>query len=66
MIVVDDPNLAPQVDRYLEETGARYVLLDDPGQVAALRSIEGARWRPLHSERDGGREAWIFERVATH
>ena len=65
LIVVDDPNLAPQVDRYLEETGVRYVLLDDPEQVEAIRRIEGARLQPLHSVREGGREAWVFERVAT-
>jgi hypothetical protein len=66
LIVVDDPSLASEVDRYLEETGTRYVLLDDPEQVAALRRIEGLHLRPLHSEREGGREAWIFERVASY
>ncbi len=66
LIVVGDPNLAPQVDGYLEKTGVRYILLDDPEEVAAVRRIEGTRLRALHSVREGKREAWVFERVASN
>jgi hypothetical protein len=64
LIRVDDAELAPLVDPYLEEARVRYVLLDDPAEVAAIERIEGARLRPLHTVRAGGREARVFERVA--
>jgi len=43
--------------------GVRYLLLDDPKELEAVRRVEGTRLRPLHSIRQGGREAWVFERV---
>jgi hypothetical protein len=43
--------------------GARYVLLDDPDDVAAARRAAGDRLRVLHRETEGGREAWVFERI---
>jgi hypothetical protein len=64
LIRLDDPELAEQVDQYLELARVRYVLLDDPEEVAAIRRIEGARLVPLHTVREGNREAWVMERVS--
>jgi hypothetical protein len=52
-----------QFDEYLDEVGVRYLLLDDPEDVEAVRRVEGERLTLLHSVRQGGREAWVFERV---
>jgi hypothetical protein len=57
---VDDPTLGSFLDR----AGARYVLLDDPADIEALRRIAGDRFRPLHRETLEGQEAWVFERAA--
>lgn len=56
---------ASQLDEYLDEVGVRYLLLDDPEEVEAVRRVEGERLTVLHSVRQGGREAWVFERAAT-
>lgn len=52
-----------QFDDYLDEVGARYLLLDDAGELEAVRRVAGERLTVLHSVRRGGREAWVFERV---
>jgi hypothetical protein len=46
---------------YLTRAGARYVVLDDAGQVAALRRWGAPGLRALHREVAWGREAWVFE-----
>lgn len=43
--------------------GARYVLLDDPEDVAAARRAAGDRMRVLHRVGQGKHEAWVFERT---
>jgi hypothetical protein len=65
LIRLDDPKLARQVDHYLDVARVRYVLLDDPEELAAIRRIEGARLVQLHSVREGDSEAWVLERVAS-
>jgi len=57
---VDDASLGA----FLEQAGVRYVLVDDPAEVEALQRITGDRFRLLHQETLGGREAWVFERAA--
>lgn len=63
----DDAALRSYLDRVLDpasgQTAARYVLLDDPDDVAAARRAAGERLKPIHRVERGGREAWIFERV---
>ncbi len=51
------------LDQYLDDVGVRYLLIDDPKELEAVRRVEGSRLRPLHSVQKGGREAWVFERV---
>ncbi|RIL07880.1 MAG: hypothetical protein DCC71_01375 [Proteobacteria bacterium] len=48
---------------FLEQSGARYLLLDDPADVEAARRVAGDQLRPLHRAHEGGRDAWVFERV---
>ena len=55
--------VSSQLDQYLADVGVRYLLIDDPAELEAIRRVEGPRLRPLHSVRLGGREAWVFERV---
>jgi hypothetical protein len=52
-----------QLDEYLDQVGVRYLLLDDAEELEAVRRVEGERLTVLHSVRQGGREAWVFERV---
>jgi len=63
----DDAVLRSFFDRVLDPSagpaGARYVLLDDPDDVAAVRRAAGTKLRPMHRIQRGGREAWIFERA---
>lgn len=49
--------------RYLSRVDARYVLVDDPQQLLALRRTEGATVRVLHEVEAGGGRAWVVERV---
>jgi hypothetical protein len=50
--------------RYLSETGARYVLLDDRDRLEALLRTEGSEVRLLHHLEVSGAEAWLLERAA--
>lgn len=63
----DDAVLRSFFDRVLDpaagQAGARYVLLDDPDDVAAVRRTAGTKLRQMHRIQRGGREAWIFERA---
>jgi hypothetical protein len=59
-----DRELARELDRELEAAGVRYILLDEPSDIETLREVAGDRLRPLHRAVAGGREAWVFERVA--
>jgi len=63
LVRVDSVSAESHLDEYLDEVGVRYLLLDDPKELEAVRRVEGTRLRPLHSIRQGGREAWVFERV---
>ncbi len=63
LIRVDSLSAESHLDPYLDEAGVRYLLLDDPQELEAVRRVEGTRLRPLQSIRQGGREAWVFERV---
>jgi hypothetical protein len=56
---VDEASLASLLGQH----GVRYLLSDDPIEIEVLRRTSGARIRPIHSERVGEREAWVFERV---
>jgi len=47
--------------RYLSDARARYVLLEDAGQVAALRRSEGSRVRLLHQIEIAGVRAFVVE-----
>jgi hypothetical protein len=58
---IADGALAP----YLERTGARYVVLDDPRQVDALLRAEGSEVRLLHRLEAAGSSAWVLERGAS-
>ena len=49
--------------RYLSRVEARYVLVEDPEQLAALRRAEGAEMRVLHEVEAAGERAWVVERV---
>ena len=62
LIRVDSAASESKLDAYLDEAGVRYLLLDDPKELEAVQRVEGTRLRPLHSIRQGGREAWVFER----
>jgi hypothetical protein len=63
----DDAVLRSFFDRALDPArgaaGARYVLLDDPDDVAAVQRTAGDRFQVVHRTEDGGREAWVFERA---
>lgn len=50
------------LDRYLSRAGARYVLLEEPGQLAALERAEGGAVRVLHEVEVAGERAWVLER----
>ena len=63
LVRVDSVSAESQLDAYLDGAGVRYLLLDDPRELETVRRVEGTRLRPLHSIRQGGREAWVFERV---
>ena len=65
LVRVEAMPLESQFDKYLDEVGVRYLLLDDPEEMEAVRRVEGERLTLLHSVRQGGREAWVFERVAS-
>ena len=54
---VADAALGP----YLARAGARYVVLDEPGRVAAVAGASGLRVEPLQHFEAGGGEAWVFE-----
>jgi len=54
---VADAALGP----YLARAGARYVVLDEPGRVAAVAGASGLRVEPLQHLEAGGGEAWVFE-----
>jgi hypothetical protein len=47
--------------RYLSGTHARYVLLEDAGDMAALRRAEGSGVRVLHQVEVGGVQAFVVE-----
>lgn len=49
--------------RYLSRVDARYVLVDEPEQLAALRRAEGEAMRVLHEVEAAGGRAWVVERV---
>jgi hypothetical protein len=49
--------------RYLSRVDARYVLVEDPEQLAALRRSEGDAMRVLHEVEAAGGRAWVVERV---
>jgi hypothetical protein len=63
LVRVDSVAGESHLDEYLDEVGVRYLLLDDPKELEAVRRVEGTHLRPLHSVRQGEREAWVFERV---
>jgi hypothetical protein len=63
LVRVDSVSAGSQFDAYLDGAGVRYLLLDDPRELETVRRVEGTRLRLLHSIRQGGREAWVFERV---
>jgi len=63
LLRVDSVSAESHLDAYLDEVGVRYLLLDDPKELEAIRRVEGTRLRVLHSIRQGEREAWVFERV---
>ena len=48
--------------RYLSRTGARYVLVEDRDQLAALERAEGDAVRVLHEVETAGARAWVLER----
>jgi len=50
------------LDRYLSRAGARYVLVEEPGQLEALRRAEGDAVRVLHHVEVAGEQAWVLER----
>jgi hypothetical protein len=63
----DDAALRSFFDRALDpargQAGARFVLLDDPEDVAAVQRAAGSRLRLVHQAEEGGRRAWVFERT---
>lgn len=63
----DDATLRSFFDRALDpargQAAARYVLLDDPDDVAAVQRAAGSRFRLAHRVEEGGRQAWVFERT---
>jgi hypothetical protein len=65
LVRVEAMSIESQLDEYLDEIGVRYVLLDDPEELEAIRRVEGERLAVLHRVRQGGREAWVFERVGS-
>ncbi|MEB2346804.1 MAG: glycosyltransferase family 39 protein [Deltaproteobacteria bacterium] len=50
--------------RYLSRVGARYVLIEEPGRLEALRRAEGDAVRVLHRVEVAGEQAWVLERQA--
>lgn len=50
--------------RYLSRVGARYVLIEEPGRLEALRRAEGDAVRVLHRVELAGEQAWVLERQA--
>lgn len=49
--------------RYLSRADVRYVLVEEPGRLAALRRVEGDGVRVLFEAEAGGARAWVVERV---
>jgi hypothetical protein len=50
------------LSRYLSRTGTRYVVVEEPGQLEALRRAEGDAVRVLHHVEVAGERAWVLER----
>jgi hypothetical protein len=48
--------------RYLSRAGARYVLVEEPERLEALRRAEGDAVRVLHHVEVAGEQAWVVER----
>lgn len=48
--------------RYLSRVGARYVLVEGPERLEALRRAEGDAVRVLHRAEVAGEQAWVLER----
>jgi hypothetical protein len=48
--------------RYLSRARARYVLVEEPGRLEALRRAEGDAMRVLHHVEVAGEQAWVVER----